>query len=133
MIFQKLIGIVPLGVGISVILFAWTQPFDEFGSIPIFLRFFMSFVALFFVLIGAKIMTVRAPFSPEDSHELMDELKQGGLSQRIDQSSADGPAITKTVYECPGCGSPIQDNSDVSPHGDVKCSHCGRWFNIHGG
>jgi len=34
-------------------------------------------------------------------------------------------------YVCPGCCAPLGKRADVSPQGDVKCPHCGRWFNIH--
>jgi DNA-directed RNA polymerase subunit RPC12/RpoP len=43
-----------------------------------------------------------------------------------------GPPQTGAVgYQCAHCGATLGEQADVSPHGDVKCAHCGRWFNIH--
>ncbi len=41
------------------------------------------------------------------------------------------PAEGKGNYACPSCGASLTDNADVSPLGDAKCGHCGRWFNVH--
>ncbi|MCA9081995.1 MAG: hypothetical protein KDA58_15645, partial [Planctomycetaceae bacterium] len=53
---HRVIGIVPLGIGITVIVFLWSQPFGEFHSPPLFFRIFGSFVALFFCLIGGGLV-----------------------------------------------------------------------------
>ena len=34
-------------------------------------------------------------------------------------------------YVCPHCGGKLT-RADVSPLGDVKCTFCGAWFNVHG-
>lgn len=38
---------------------------------------------------------------------------------------------TPANYECDNCGAGIEDGTDVSPSGDVKCNHCKNWFNIY--
>lgn len=40
-------------------------------------------------------------------------------------------AKSSTSYECDNCGAGIEDGDDVSPSGDVKCTHCRKWFNIY--
>jgi len=47
-------------------------------------------------------------------------------SQRIGRER---PA--RDPYQCPACGARIQDASDVSPGGDVRCAYCNVWFNVH--
>jgi len=54
--FARLMGIVPLGIGITVIAFLWGAPFGEFGSPPLFFRFFGSFIAPAFVMVGVGIL-----------------------------------------------------------------------------
>ncbi|HVE59795.1 MAG TPA: hypothetical protein VNB22_23485 [Pyrinomonadaceae bacterium] len=34
-------------------------------------------------------------------------------------------------YQCKNCGAALGEKADVSPSGDVKCSYCNKWFNIH--
>ena len=36
------------------------------------------------------------------------------------------------AYACPSCGAALGKDADVSPHGDVRCAYCERWFNVHG-
>lgn len=33
---------------------------------------------------------------------------------------------------CSSCGAPVENPEQVSPNGDVQCTHCGRWFNVRG-
>ncbi len=112
----RLFGVVPLGIGVTVLGFLWSQPFGEFGSPPLFFRIFGSFVALGFVLFG--INWVRGT----------DRLKQ----RRLGESGSAVPTAPGEGYVCPSCAAPLAADADVSPLGDVKCPHCGRWFNIHG-
>ena len=65
MLFQRLIGIVPLGIGLTVIGFLWGAPWDAFDSPPLFFRIFGSFVAMMFVLIGGGLVFGKMP-SPVD-------------------------------------------------------------------
>jgi hypothetical protein len=34
-------------------------------------------------------------------------------------------------YQCKNCGAALGEKADVSPSGDVKCTYCNKWFNIH--
>jgi hypothetical protein len=135
----RLIGIVPLGIGLTVLTFAWSNEFDGgFGSIPVFFRLFVSFIALFFIIIGAGILFggVKGGQSAlvNQALDLQQQLREGmrarGITPPAEQVRA--PQMTSDGYVCPSCNAPIGKNADVSPHGDVKCTHCGRWFNVHG-
>jgi hypothetical protein len=123
-------GIVPLGIGITVIAFLWGAPFGEFGSPPLFFRFFGSFIALAFVMVGAGILfgaTTKA------RSRIFDRLGDAARRQQgRDHEEDDSPARPSGRYTCPHCGAPLADGADVSPHGDVKCTYCTSWFNIHG-
>jgi hypothetical protein len=125
----RFIGIVPLGIGITVIAFAWSSEFGGgFGDVPIFFRLFATFVALGFVMIGGTILF--AGFKAGDPQALLEQMKRSAMATR--SAKAADQQMSSEGYICPGCNAPLGANADVSPHGDVKCAHCGRWFNVHG-
>jgi hypothetical protein len=62
-----------------------------------------------------------------DAERQLREQGQTGSSAEHPPTVAPGSAN----YACPNCGATLGDRSDVSPHGDAKCGHCNRWFNIH--
>jgi DNA-directed RNA polymerase subunit RPC12/RpoP len=121
MFFDRLIGIVPLGIGLTVLVFIWGS------DIPLFGRMFASFVALFFVIAGIRIVT--APFPDPQRLRKMAEQMEAQLRQTAGDPPADPSAAVG--YRCDSCGAPVGSQADVSPQGDVKCAHCHRWFNIH--
>lgn len=108
------IGCVFAGIGLTLLGFLWSQPFGGFHSPPLFFRIFGSLIAIPFAFIGGftafKAITVSA-----ERH-----LPSKRSEMRPSQS-----------YACPHCNAPIGDESDVSPSGDVKCTYCKSWFNIH--
>ncbi|OAI56715.1 hypothetical protein AYO47_08750 [Planctomyces sp. SCGC AG-212-M04] len=135
----RLIGIVPLGIGLTTITFAWSNEFGGFGQVPIFFRLFTSFIALGFILIGGTILFAGGGLMPpqqliDKALDLRQQMEAGmrerGMTPPGEQKQA--PPMTSEGYVCPSCNAPIGTNADVSPHGDVKCGHCGRWFNVHG-
>ncbi len=116
----RLIAIVPLGIGVTVLVFLWGAPFGEFHSPPLFFRVFGSFVALGFVLVGLGIAFAKTSRHP-------------GLHQGPPPSDPPPPAPpTAGGYTCPHCNATLQQDAEASPLGDVKCAYCGSWFNIHG-
>lgn len=115
-------GFVFLGVGLTVLGFLWLTPFNQFGSPPLFFRIIGSFVATAFVATGGgfayaaitgKLMNPASRFSS------------------FDQASKSSDMGAGSRYVCDKCAAPLADGADVSPSGDVKCSHCGSWFNVH--
>jgi len=139
----RLIGIVPLGIGLTVLGFAWSNEFGGgmggFGGIPIFFRLFFSFIALGFVIMGAGIVFGGGGLMPPQAliDKALDMQQQMAAGMRARGMTPPGeqkqtPQMTSEGYVCPSCNAPIGTNADVSPHGDVKCTHCGRWFNVHG-
>jgi hypothetical protein len=119
------IGLITAGIGISVLVFLWSEPFGDFGSPPLFFRFFGSFIALAFVLLGGAsfigAFKVRTWKIPQDISE-QDEYP----------SESDLPDPSTSLHlACPRCGAPLAEDAEVSPHGDVKCTYCQAWFNVH--
>lgn len=119
--FDRMMGIVPLGVGLTLLAFVWGS------GAPLFFCVFASFVALGFVLTGAKLIS-GSLHDPARLRQIAEQL-QSQLPETPDQppSAPPGPM----GYRCDSCGAPLRPDADVSPHGDVKCEHCNRWFNIH--
>jgi hypothetical protein len=56
-------------------------------------------------------------------------LKARNLLNAAQSSDApDAPPVQG--YKCPNCGAGL-GQQEVSPSGDVKCSYCHKWWNIH--
>ena len=121
-----LFGFIFAGIGLTVIIFLWAEPFDSFGSPPLFFRIFGSFIALAFIIFGgtmgiSMLMAGRKPAQDPASWAL-------SAQEQLRQEAAPAPK----GYICPRCGAPLGEKADVSPMGDTRCIHCGSWFNIHG-
>lgn len=123
--FLRFTGIIPLGIGLVLIGFAWSMGTQVFFSLM------MTFVALAFVMQGAALLSGklgpknRLRSMMQDLQELQSELAPPDAARRRDNPGGQGN------YACSACGAPMGNDADVSPHGDVKCGHCGRWYNIH--
>ena len=126
--FFRFVGIVPVGVGLTLLFGLWTGS-GPFGMAPTMFKIMGSFVALMFLFVGSGFLF--AKIDPEGQmRALSKELQR---LQRANQSQhPDSAQPTPSAgYQCSSCGAHLDDNAEVSPHGDVKCDHCGRWFNIH--
>ena len=114
-------GLAFAGIGLTVIIALWS---GGMGDAPSFFRIVGSFIALVFIAFGGT-MAYGA-------------ITGGGLMarQRANDSAAattsSRNSTTPAGYACPYCGAGLASNVEVSPMGDVKCSFCGRWFNVHG-
>jgi hypothetical protein len=126
MFFVRIVGIVPLGIGLTVLGFLWGSSWNDFHSPPLFFRIFGSFIALGFVLFGGAMVFGKMASPAERLKAMQDELREAGLT--------DTPVASKSPHsgklKCPNCGS-SPGTAEVSPHGDVKCDHCSRWYNVH--
>lgn len=119
--FDRLMGIVPLGVGLTLLAFVWGS------GAPLFFCVFASFVALGFILTGAKLIS-GGVHDPRRLRQMAEQLQ----SQLLDPAEQEPSGPPGSIdYRCDACGAPLSSDADVSPHGDVKCAHCNRWFNIH--
>lgn len=126
--FIRFMGIVPLGIGLTLLIALWS-PNSPVAFAPIFFKIIGSFIACSFVAMGAG--AVLGKLTPRNQlRSLMSELRE--LQQELG-TPLDNSQRETAGYQCPGCGAQLQQGADVSPHGDVKCNHCGRWFNIHQG
>ena len=128
-IFSGVIGVTFGGIGLAVLGFMWGflggDAFGGFGGPPLFFRIFASLIALPFVALGAAALLAAVTGKAMGSTPT-------GIVQGIATRSNASPTPAAARYECPQCSSPLADRSDVSPHGDARCAHCGSWFNIHG-
>lgn len=124
--FIRFVGIVPFGVGLTLLCGLWFGgiPFDR---APFFFKIMGSFVALMFLFVGSGFLFAKMPAQGQ-LHSMLSELKK----QQQGHQPEGMPSDTGSAgYQCTACGATLESNADVSPHGDVKCEHCGRWFNIH--
>ncbi len=112
-------GFAFFGIGLTVLGFLWLTPFDRFDSPPIFFRIAGSFIAICFVGFGGTMAW--SAISGKLTPAMPDVV---ALSN---QSKGSAPGS----YICPHCGAPLQTRADVSPSGDVKCTFCNAWFNVH--
>jgi hypothetical protein len=122
-------GLIFAGIGLTVLIFLWANPFGEFDSPPLFFRVFASFIALSFVIIGGSIflMSIMVVKVGNNILQSINEAKEQ------EESSTDEAGVnTPTYYTCQHCGAPLGKGVEVSPRGDVKCVYCNAWFNIYG-
>ena len=128
--FFRLMGIIPLGIGLTVLGFLWLSPWNEFGSPPLFFRIFGSFIALAFIMMGSGFLSgMLQPGSSGLNEHLNAAIRE---AVRKNPSLGRPPEAGSLDYVCRHCNAPLDRKADVSPLGDVKCQHCGKWFNIHG-
>lgn len=115
-------GFVFGGIGLSVIIFMASMNAHEFGTPPMFFRVFASLIGLGFVAFGGTMLysAIRGGAAIEE--------KLASLPDAPDDAKSTTPNVG---YTCPSCGASLGEKADVSPMGDVKCTHCGRWFNVH--
>ncbi len=125
--YVRLFGIVPFGIGMTVLIFMWSQPFGGFHSPPLVFRFFASFIAVGFILVSGAIFFAD-PIGPKRIKNQLDKM-QSELD--FENPTANAVEQSHLMYQCSKCGAPLEDGAEVSPHGDVKCKHCGKWFNVH--
>jgi DNA-directed RNA polymerase subunit RPC12/RpoP len=123
-------GLIFAGIGITVIVFLWGAPRNDFFAPPLFFRVFGTFIALAFVAFGGT-MVVAALTSSNGAAKMWqnasDRLEDA--AERPDDVQQDA---TSTVYACSQCGAPLAKGTEISPHGDVKCGYCNCWFNVRG-
>jgi DNA-directed RNA polymerase subunit RPC12/RpoP len=104
-------------IGLTLLVFLWAQSSREFGAPPLVARLFGSFIAIGFIAVGFGV----------PASVLFSRNKQG--------PQGNGPGATppakKAGYQCPHCGAGLAKDADVSPSGDIRCSYCQRWWNIH--
>lgn len=122
-------GLVFLGIGLTVIGFLWSAPFGAFHSPPLVFRVFGSFIALAFVAVGGG--TAYAAIFGKPQQRFMQQVMAMRREQMKTGRDAASKPPTQGGYSCDSCGAPLDSSADVSPHGDVKCAHCDRWFNVH--
>lgn len=115
-----------LGVGVSVLVFLWSQPFGGFGSPPLLFRLIGSLISLAFIAMGGT-----GCYAAVTGRGVTSRFRRGVFPMGGPRGAAPGHP-TGRRYECPQCGAPLSEGADVSPSGDVRCAHCNAWFNVHG-
>ena len=120
----------PLGFGIIGVTFAgflWS------GSFPLFFRIFGTLIASMFMLVGFS-----GAYVGFTGGAGLQRAMGGARLQRSTRRSSGGVRAPRPTspegqhgYTCPNCDAALKSKADVSPSGDVRCSYCDRWFNIH--
>ena len=112
-------GVAFATIGLAVIGSLWFS--DGMGDPPVIFKLVGSCIALVFVAMGGTIA-----FSAITGRGMAAQQQQPGAGAAALPTGATGG------YTCPHCGAGLARDAEVSPMGDVKCSFCGRWFNVHG-
>ena len=119
-------------IGLVVIVSLWTA--KGFGEPPLFFKLVGSLIASTFVLVGVGGVLGLQPKTAA-AEPSMPGSAPGATSSSAARSAAGSPAAGTlqgpTQLACPNCGAALGEGADVSPSGDVKCTYCQRWFNVH--
>jgi hypothetical protein len=108
-------------IGLVVIGTLWLG--QGMGDPPVIFKLVGSCIAVCFVAMGGTMA-----FSAITGRGMMAQQPASGAT-----TAASPPRDSATGgYTCPHCGAGLARSAEVSPMGDVKCSFCGRWFNVHG-
>lgn len=126
MYFARLVGVIPQGIGLALLWFFGFGSSHEFGSPPLSVRILGSIIALGWVILGLGSLFMSA----ETLQKLMKAQQKGLLDAEQRGSMRSTSPLTPGKLKCPNCGASPQ-TGEVSPHGDVKCDHCSRWYNVH--
>ena len=123
-------GAVFFAIGITVMVFMWTA--SGFHAPPLIFRIFATLIAIPFVAIGGAIAygSLLALRGKHGAGGLMaDVMDASDPANSADDTRNESASHVK--YTCPACGAPLARGAEVSPHGDVKCGHCGGWYNVY--
>lgn len=129
MLLARIMGVCVGGIGLTVLAFLWGSSWNSFHSPPLFFRIFGTFIAIPFVGFGISAFFLKASNASDRVAALRDQLKDLKESGVLDDPASGKPPAPGKL-KCPNCGS-SPGEAEVSPHGDVKCDHCGRWYNVH--
>jgi DNA-directed RNA polymerase subunit RPC12/RpoP len=122
-------GFVFLGTGISVLVSLWNGSFGGFGEPPLLFRLIGSLISLAFIAFGG--VTCLGALSARYMLNKVASVKLEPPAFDASDFPAAAPQPPAVGYVCPQCGAPLASDAEVSPLGDVKCTFCQRWFNIH--
>lgn len=86
-------------------------------------------LGVFVVVFTQMFHSIKRRRSRDSVKELEDEIARRQLKQQLDDIERQKRGM-KTAT-CSGCGGNNPPDA-ISPHGDVKCTYCGNWFNIRG-
>lgn len=114
-IIGRLISGVFGAIGLVIIVSLWTA--EGFGEPALSFKLVGTLIAQIFVLVGVAGALGLQPKAPP-----IGPIR--GASPRGRPGAAQ--------LACTNCGASLGEGADVSPSGDVKCTYCQRWFNIHG-
>jgi len=123
-------GVVFFGAGLCMLGLIWGD--EDSSSFPVLGKLFGSLICMAFLAFGGTM--VFGAFSRGKglggaiAEELRRRAAEGSAGSTAPGASAPG---YEGGYRCPFCGAGLGEKADVSPMGDVKCAHCGRWFNVH--
>lgn len=127
-VIPMLFGLIFAAIGVTVIVSLWSRDGD---FPPLVFRMVGSLISLAFVVMGGGLaisaMVGKVARSGKASRGVPGSpgSRAARASRRMDRVGGGGG------YACTRCGAPLAKEADVSPLGDVRCSHCGGWFNIH--
>ncbi len=106
-------------IGIMFIRFLWSD--NDFGGPPVEFKVIGTLISSVFVLMGISGVITGGVASKQSPNQ------NGPARSRSTGEAQDG----ERGYACTNCGASLSAKAEVSPSGDVKCSYCERWFNIH--
>jgi len=98
--------------GLALLIFVWSERGD---FPPLIFKLVASFIAIAFMAMGFG-----APLAALKARASLNRCSPGEARTELPVEG----------YKCPSCGAGL-GQQEVSPSGDVKCTYCQKWWNIH--
>jgi DNA-directed RNA polymerase subunit RPC12/RpoP len=128
-------GLSMIGLASVTVFFYVKTLWASGASVDLTFRTVPMGVALVVFLLGVAFVRSALSLSRLDGWEKALEPvnwpDSGSISEPAGSERVEKEKAIRDAYQCTACGARIQDVSEVSPGGDVRCAYCNVWFNVH--
>ncbi|WP_437188138.1 hypothetical protein SH668x_001568 [Planctomicrobium sp. SH668] len=104
-----------LGLSTTLIVFIWS---GVFGPVHVFFKIVGTWIGICAISVTVGMIANSMRIVSQSPASSQPAMPHGGQSQ-------------SPRYHCEHCSAKLDKESTVSPLGDIQCTYCGKWFNIH--
>jgi DNA-directed RNA polymerase subunit RPC12/RpoP len=130
-------GLSMIGLAAVTVFFYVKTLRNSGASVDLTFRLVPLGVALVGFLLGiAWVRSALSLFRLGDFENPLEAIQWSARDSKSESESSESERVetekpARDTYQCTACGARIQDASEVSPRGDIRCAYCNVWFNVH--